>query len=90
MVGSRTWFAGRVTCLRFLAGVLGAPGDWRMRPTRANGQPAAVAYLRAPDGVHRAFGIGVLRVTSTGIAGIVVFGGPEHVARFGFPDALPG
>jgi RNA polymerase sigma-70 factor, ECF subfamily len=90
MVGTRTWFAGRITCLRFLAGVLGAPGDWRMRPTRANGQPAAVAYLRAPDGVHRAFGIGVLRVSSTGIAGIVVFGGPEHVARFGFPDALPG
>ena len=57
---------------------------------RANGQPAAVAYLRAADGVHRAFGIGVLRVTSTGIAGIVVFGGPEQVARFGFPDALPG
>ena len=66
------------------------PGDWRMRPSRANGQPAAVAYLRAADGVHRAFGIGVLRVTSTGIAGIVVFGGPEQVARFGFPDALPG
>jgi RNA polymerase sigma-70 factor (ECF subfamily) len=90
MVGTRTWFAGRVTCLRFLAGVLGAPGDWRMRPTRANGQPAAVAYLRTADGMHRAFGIGVLRVTSTGIAGIVVFGGAEHVARFGFPDALPG
>ena len=90
MVGTRTWFAGRAACLRFLAGVLGAPGDWRMRPTWANGQPAAVAYLRAPGGVHRAFGIGVLRVSSTGIAGIVVFGRPEHVARFGFPDALPG
>jgi hypothetical protein len=39
--------------------------------------------------VHRAFGLGVLRVTGTGIAGIVVFAGREHVRRFGFPELYP-
>src|ERR1700749_2684705 len=40
LVGTRTWFSGRETCLCFLAHVLGLPGDWRMTPTLANGQPA--------------------------------------------------
>jgi RNA polymerase sigma-70 factor (ECF subfamily) len=56
-----------------------------MAATAANGQPAAAAYLRGPDGVHRAFGLAVLTVTGTGIARIVVFGDPGLVARFGFP-----
>ena len=47
MVGTRTWFSGRVTCLRYLAHVIGSPGDWRMVPTLANGQPAAVATTAA-------------------------------------------
>jgi hypothetical protein len=67
MVGSRTWFAGRVTCLPYLAGgVLGQPGDWRIAAIAANGQPAAAAYHRDEDGALRAFGIAVLEVTATG------------------------
>ena len=58
MVGTRTWFSGRVTCLRYLAHVIGSPGDWRMIPTLANGQPAAAAVYRGS-----AFGLGVLTVT---------------------------
>jgi RNA polymerase sigma-70 factor, ECF subfamily len=86
LVGSTTWFAGRQHCLSFLAEVIAAPGNWRMAPTIANGQPAAVAYQRDPDGTYRAFGIGVLTVTPSGIARITVFGGgPEVVAGFGFP-----
>jgi len=65
--------------------VVDAPGDWRMAATAANGQPAAAAYLRGADGVHRAFGLAVLTVTATGIARIVVFGDPGLVTRFGFP-----
>ena len=61
MVGTRTWFSGRATCLRYLAHVIGSPGDWRMAPTLANGQPAAVAHYR--DG---AYGLGVLTVTRGG------------------------
>jgi RNA polymerase sigma-70 factor (ECF subfamily) len=86
MVGSRTWFAGRATCLPYLAGgVLGLPGDWRMMAIAANGQPAAAAYHRDEDGVMRAFGIAVLEVTAAGIARIVVFGDPGLVTLFGLP-----
>jgi RNA polymerase sigma-70 factor, ECF subfamily len=86
MVGSRTWFAGRATCLPYLAGgVLGVPGDWRMMAIAANGQPAAAAYHRDEDGVLRAFGIAVLDVTAAGIARIVVFGDPGLVTLFGLP-----
>jgi RNA polymerase sigma-70 factor (ECF subfamily) len=86
MVGSRTWFAGNTTCLPFLAAqALGSPGDWRMVPIAANGQPAAAAYLRGDDGVHHAYGISVLDVTAAGIARIVVFGEPGLVTLFGLP-----
>lgn len=89
LVGTRTRFAGRVPCLRYLPHVIGAPGDWRMIPTRANGQPAAAAHHRDANGIHRAFGIGVLTVTPAGIGRIVVFGGgPGLVAKFGLPPSL--
>jgi RNA polymerase sigma-70 factor (ECF subfamily) len=79
MVGTRTWFSGRATCLRYLAHVIGSPGDWRMIPTLANGQPAAAARYRGS-----AFGLGVLTVTPAGIARITVFGGGlALVAKFG-------
>jgi RNA polymerase sigma-70 factor, ECF subfamily len=82
-VGSATWFAGRETCLPYVAQFLGSPGDWRMHPTVANGQPATATYYQG-----RAFGIAVLTVTATGIARIVVFGDPDLVGRFGFPKEL--
>ena len=84
-VGSLTWFSGRDTCMRYVARFFGAPGDWEMVATAANGQPAAATYLRGTDGVHRAFGLAVLTVTGTGIVRIVVFGDPGLVTRFGFP-----
>jgi hypothetical protein len=58
MVGTRTWFSGRATCLRYLAHVIGSAGDWRMTPTLANGQPAAIARYR-----DTVYGLGVLTVT---------------------------
>ncbi|MGH3170670.1 MAG: sigma factor-like helix-turn-helix DNA-binding protein [Trebonia sp.] len=89
MVGTRTWFSGRVTCLRYLAHVIGSPGDWRMTHTLANGQPAAIARYRGS-----AYGLGVLTVTRAGIARITVFdgamfgGGPALAARFGDPPPV--
>jgi len=88
MVGTRTWFSGRETCLRYLTHVIGVPGDWLMIPARANGQPAAAAYYRG-DGVHHAFGLGLLSATAGGIARITVFSGPDLVARFGLPPIHP-
>jgi RNA polymerase sigma-70 factor (ECF subfamily) len=89
MTPFKTWFAGKKTCVAYLTTqVLGSPGDWRMIPTSANGQPTVVAYLRRSDGVHHAFGAAVLTLTATGIARIVVFSDPGLVARFGLPPIL--
>jgi RNA polymerase sigma-70 factor, ECF subfamily len=61
-----------------------------MIPTLANGQRAAAAYLRDEDGIHRAFGLGVLTVTRTGIARTHVFSdGPDLVTKFGLPPRYP-
>jgi RNA polymerase sigma-70 factor (ECF subfamily) len=91
MVGSRTWFSGLCTCLRYINSpqVLGSPGDWRMLPTSANGQPAAASYRRGDAGRHEAFGIAVLTTATDGIRRIVVFGDPELVTVFGFPAVIP-
>ena len=68
--------------------VLGAPGDWRMIATAANGQPAAVVYHRNADGALRADGAVVLAPTATGISRVIKFYDPTLVATFGFPDVL--
>ena len=89
-LGTRTWFSGRVTCLRYLAHVIGSPGDWLMMHTLANGQPAAAAYHRDGTRTHHALGVAILTATPAGIARITVFpGGPGLVAKFGFPPTQP-
>jgi RNA polymerase sigma-70 factor (ECF subfamily) len=84
----RTWFVGRKTCVPFLRNhVMGSPGDWRMLPTSANGQPSAAAYTRDQHGNYQPYGICVLTVTGTGIRRVSSFGDPGLVAVFGFgPD----
>ncbi len=75
----RSWYAGRASCVPFLRRwVLGEPGDWRMLPTTANGQPAAVGYTRG-----RPYGVVVLTVTGGRISRVVSFQDPGLVARFG-------
>jgi len=81
---SSVWFAGGEAIATAVAG-LGYPGEWRMIPTAANGQPAAAAYRRGADGSYRAYGVVVLTVSPTGIARIVVFGDPGLFGRFGLP-----
>ena len=48
-----------------------------MRPTSANGQPAAVAYFRGEP-----YGVAVLTPAADGIARVTVFGDPGLVTRF--------
>lgn len=70
----RDWRSGRAGCIHLLATyVLGAPGDWRMTATIANGQPAAAVERRDADGTLRANGIVVLAATATGVASVVAF-----------------
>jgi RNA polymerase sigma-70 factor, ECF subfamily len=42
-----------ISVLRYLAHVIGSPGDWLMTPALATGQPAAAAYYRDDGGTHR-------------------------------------
>jgi RNA polymerase sigma-70 factor, ECF subfamily len=82
----RTWFAGRAGCVPFLRDrVFGPPGTWRMLPTSANGQPAAVEYLRDDRGDFRPYGVVVLTVRAAGISRVSSFGDPRLVELFGFP-----
>jgi RNA polymerase sigma-70 factor (ECF subfamily) len=85
---SPAWFAGGDAVAQAVSG-LGSPGEWRMIPTSANGQPAAAAYRRGGDGTYGAYGIVVLTVTTTGIAQIVVFGDPGLFPAFGLPPIQP-
>jgi RNA polymerase sigma-70 factor (TIGR02960 family) len=67
---------------------LTAPGDWRLVPTRANRQPTAASYLRAPgDSEFRAFKFDVLRVEDGKIVEITTFDASLFPA-FGLPPTL--
>ncbi|GAA4227546.1 RNA polymerase sigma-70 factor (ECF subfamily) [Streptosporangium album] len=64
------------------------PGDWRLVPTRANRQPAAASYLRAPgDSEFRAFKLDVMRVEDGLVAEVTTFGATLFPA-FGLPPTL--
>jgi RNA polymerase sigma-70 factor, ECF subfamily len=87
-----TWFAGRPDVTRFFASspVFAAPGQLRLVPVMANGQPSFAAYQRGPDGTYRAYAVTVPTVTATGIARIVTFFNADLFASFGLPMAIPG
>ena len=74
---SRTWFAGKRTCVDSVRPFLGAPGDWRMVAISANGQPAAATWFRGQP-----YGIAVLTPAPDGIARLTVFGDPALAGRF--------
>jgi RNA polymerase sigma-70 factor (ECF subfamily) len=78
MTGVRTWFAGKATCVPHLrAYAMESPGDWRMTPVAANGQPAVVAYLHGEP-----YAVVVLTVAGDRLARIVLFSDPAVLARF--------
>jgi RNA polymerase sigma-70 factor (ECF subfamily) len=82
-----TWFAGRDSVAHFLAShVLRAPGQFRLVPTAANGQPAFATYERGRDGAYAAHALQVLTVTPGGVARIVIFLDAGLFGSFGLPD----
>ncbi|WP_233515310.1 sigma-70 family RNA polymerase sigma factor [Marinitenerispora sediminis] len=81
------WYEGRAAIRAFL---LAGPLDrrWRLRPARANGQPALGAYLW--DGARRRYlpaALDVLTVRGTRIAEVVSFLGADF-AVFGLPAEI--
>jgi RNA polymerase sigma-70 factor (ECF subfamily) len=59
-----------------------------MIPTRANGQPAAVAYERDADGHYEAHGVDVPTLTGSRIARITAFNDPGLAPTFGLAPTL--
>jgi RNA polymerase sigma-70 factor (ECF subfamily) len=68
---------GNAACIAFAAPSMDRPGAWRMTPTSANGQPAALARWHGEP-----FGVAVLTPASDGIATVTVFADPSLVERF--------
>jgi RNA polymerase sigma-70 factor, ECF subfamily len=85
-----TWFRGRDNIGRFLGTqVLTTPGVFTAVPTGANGQPALAIYRRAADGSRRAYGVMVLTLRESRVAGAVAFLDPGLLSAFGLPPELP-
>ncbi|XRQ14925.1 sigma-70 family RNA polymerase sigma factor [Actinomadura welshii] len=81
------WFVGADTVVRLILAQCGpAPGDIRMVPSAANGQPAFGLYMRDDDGVHRPYQLQVLSVTGDGVAHVSVFFDTSLFPLFGLPE----
>jgi RNA polymerase sigma-70 factor, ECF subfamily len=85
------WYAGRELYIRFIARAFTLRGtDWRMVPTRANGQPALAAYTRAQDGGYNLNTLQVFTVTESGISRNTAFQDQDLFASFGLPKKITG
>ena len=94
MPPARHEYVGPDAVAAFLrAGAAWRPGRrLRLRPTRANGQPAFGCYLDAADGgdIARPAGLVVLTLAGSRVQGITRFLGADVFEPFGLPAELPG
>ena len=81
-------YQGRDVVARFCAGIFGAGRRFDLVATRANGQPAFGAYLRAPDGISHGVGLYVLTLTGNRICAMTRFDN-SMLPWFGLPRSLP-
>ena len=81
-------YEGRNLVARFCASLFSAGRRFDLVPTRANGQPAFGAYLRAPDGISHGMGLYVLTLAGDRICAMTRF---ENTVLpwFGLPRSLP-
>jgi RNA polymerase sigma-70 factor (ECF subfamily) len=81
-------YQGRDVVARFLARILGAGRRFDLVATRANGQPAFGAYLRASSGIRHGTGLFVLTLTGDRICALTRFEN-SVLPWFGLPRSLP-
>jgi RNA polymerase sigma-70 factor (ECF subfamily) len=81
-------YEGLDVVARFCASIFGAGRRFDLVPTRANGQPAFGAYLRAPDGISHGIGLYVLTLTGERICAMTRFEN-SVLPPFGLPRSLP-
>ncbi|MFD0689571.1 sigma-70 family RNA polymerase sigma factor [Actinomadura fibrosa] len=83
------WFQGVDSIIRLIKTQCAPePGELRMVPTAANGQPAFGLYRRDADGVHRPFHLQVLTITGEGVSQVSAFFDTTLFAKFGLPEHL--
>ena len=81
-------YEGRTAVARFCASIFGSGRRFDLVLTRANGQPAFGAYVRAPDGISHGVGLYVLALSGGRICAMTRF--DNSVIRwFGLPRSLP-
>ena len=81
-------YEGRDVVARFCASLFRAGRRFDLVPTRANGQPAFGAYLRAPNGISHGVGVYVLTLTGDRICAMTRFDN-SVLPWFGLPRSLP-
>ncbi len=81
-------YEGIEVATRFYATMIGSGRRFDLVPTRANGQPAFGAYLRAPTGVRHGTGLLVLTLAGDRICSVTRFD-TVVFPWFGLPRSLP-
>ena len=81
-------YEGLDVVTRFYASMIGSGRKFDLVPTRANGQPAFGAYLRAPSGVRHGTGLLVLTLAGDRISSVTRFD-TSVLPWFGLPRSLP-
>jgi RNA polymerase sigma-70 factor (TIGR02960 family) len=81
-------YEGRDVVARFCANLFRAGRRFDLVRTRANGQPALGAYLRAPTGIRDGVGLFVLTLAGDRICAMTRFEG-SVLGWFGLPQSLP-
>jgi RNA polymerase sigma-70 factor (TIGR02960 family) len=81
-------YEGRDVVARFCASLFRSGRRFDLIPTRANGQPAFGAYLRAPGGISHGMGLYVLTLTGDRICAMTRFEN-SVLPSFGLPRSLP-
>jgi RNA polymerase sigma-70 factor (TIGR02960 family) len=80
-------YEGREVVARFSASIFDAGRRFDLIPTRANGQPAFGAYLRAPHGISHGIGLYVLTLSGDRICALTRFE-KGVLPTFGLPRSL--
>ncbi len=81
-------YEGRDAVARFCASIFGSGRKFDLVATRANGQPAFGAFVRAPDGISHGVGLFVLALAGNRISALTRFEN-SVLPWFGLPPSLP-
>jgi RNA polymerase sigma-70 factor (ECF subfamily) len=81
-------YEGRDAVARFFASIFGSGREFTLIPTRANGQPAFGAYVRAPSGIRHGSGLFVITLAGDQICALTRFENTV-LPSFGLPRSLP-